>query len=84
MNTPPTLSSGCLHTLALRLAELAKRGHDGCDDKWYSCPKHEDGCSNPNAGTECNCGADAINSEVEDILRALSQNDKLSHKEGEK
>jgi len=63
-----------LHPLVLRLAELARRSHYYCVDSWYSCPKHPEGCANDSAGTECDCGADRINAEVDAILAQLSQN----------
>lgn len=58
--------------------ELAARvPHYGCEDAWYSCPKHEDGCANDNQGTECICGADDANKHraalVEKIDAALEQ-----------
>jgi hypothetical protein len=30
------------------------------EDRFYSCPKDEDGCLNDNAGGECDCGGDPI------------------------
>ena len=65
-----------LHRMVLRLAELARRGHYYCEDTWYSCPKHPEGCANDSAGTERDCGADKINAEVDAILALLSQNEK--------
>lgn len=52
-----------------RLAELAHREHYGCEDRFYSCPKHPDKCSDDHAGTGCNCGADKHNTEVDTIMR---------------
>jgi hypothetical protein len=46
------------------LATLARRPHYGCEDSWYSCPKHPEGCANGEAGEDCNCGADKHNAEV--------------------
>ena len=54
--------------LILRLATLARRYHTYCEDSWYSCPKHPDGCANDKAGPECDCGADEINAEIDEIL----------------
>ena len=65
-----------VHPLVLRLAELARRKHYYCEDSWYSCPKHPDGCANDGLGPDCNCGADQINAEVDAILSELPQNDK--------
>jgi hypothetical protein len=55
-------------TTIQRLAELAKRPHDTCEDRFYACPKSPDGCGNDQAGSECNCGADAHNAEVDRVL----------------
>lgn len=46
-----------------RLYALAKRDHYWCEDEFYSCPKHPDGSANPQAGDECDCGADEHNAE---------------------
>lgn len=55
-----------------RMRKLGLRPHNSCDDSWYSCPKHPEGCANDDAGTDCNCGADAHNAEVEAAAKALS------------
>ncbi len=54
-----------------KLKILALRNHYSCEDSWYSCPKDVDGCANDNAGTECNCGADSHNLEVEEVYQIL-------------
>ena len=64
-----------VHPLVLRLAELARRKHYYCEDSWYSCPKHPDGCANDGVGPDCNCGADRINAEGDVILSKLAPND---------
>jgi hypothetical protein len=51
------------------LASL-RRGHDTCEDSWYSCPKSPDGCANDGAGDDCNCGADAHNAIIDNALAA--------------
>ena len=56
----------------LALHPLALREHFECQDRYYSCPKSEDGCSNDDAGTDCDCGADDHNSKVNGICAALS------------
>ncbi len=54
-------------TLSRRVAELEqalnglRMQHYDCPDTWYACPKAPDGCSDPGAGDECNCGADRHN-----------------------
>ena len=42
----------------------ALRRHRYCEDGWYSCPKDEDGCLDPSAGSDCNCGADGANASI--------------------
>jgi hypothetical protein len=58
--------------LILRLANLAMRAHYSCEDPWYSCPKSPEGCFNDAAGHGCTCGADQINAEIKEILKALN------------
>lgn len=48
------------------------RSHYCCDeDSWYSCPKHPEGCGDDNAGSDCNCGADAWNENVKAFAGSL-------------
>ena len=47
-----------------------KRKHYYCEDGWYSCPKAEDGCYDEWAGTDCNCGADEFNAEIDSAINA--------------
>lgn len=75
IKTPHIESWSARHSMVLRLAELARRSHYYCEDSWHSCPKHPEGCANDGAGTECDCGADRINAEVDSILAQLSQNE---------
>lgn len=58
---------------ALEALESNKRKHYYCEDRWYSCPKHEDGCANDSDGNECNCGADEVNAEIDSAITALRQ-----------
>jgi hypothetical protein len=59
-------------TVAVRkLAELARQGHYFCEDPWYQCPAHPDGCANDSIGPGCNCGADEHNAEVDRVLSEL-------------
>ena len=46
---------------------IVKRQHYYCEDTWYSCPKHEEGCANDAEGKDCNCGADKWNALIEAI-----------------
>jgi hypothetical protein len=39
------------------LIPIINLSHRYCDDSWYSCPKHPEGCSNDDDGDDCNCGA---------------------------
>lgn len=58
----------------LRAALLkAKCGHYHCDDSWYSCPKAPEGCSDHEKGTDCDCGADKFNAEIDTILRETEE-----------
>lgn len=56
-----------------QLGHLAYRWHYECEDPWYSCPKSEDGCVNEHAGEDCNCGADAHNAKVKQVLDEVVQ-----------
>ena len=60
---------------ALRLALEAlgsnRRTHYYCEDTWYSCPKHEDGCANEYMEDECNCGADEANAGIDQAITAI-------------
>lgn len=47
--------------------ESNKQSHNYCDDTWYSCPKHQEGCANDGLGKECNCGADDHNVEIQKL-----------------
>ena len=57
--------------LALEVLESNRRTHYYCEDTWYSCPKHEDGCANDSEGDECNCGADEVNAEIDQAITAI-------------
>ena len=59
--------------LALEALENNKPTHRYCEDIWYSCPKHEDGCADEREGDECNCGADEINAEFDKAITALKE-----------
>ena len=59
--------------LALEAMKNNKPTHLYCEDIWYSCPKHEDGCANELEGDECNCGADEINAEFDKAITALEE-----------
>ena len=58
---------------ALEALKNNRRKHYGCEDTWYSCPKHEDGCYNEHAGSECNCGADEANVEIDAAIKVLQE-----------
>ena len=59
--------------MALEALDNNRRNHYYCEDTWYSCPKHEDGCANDSEGNECNCGADKANQEIDSAITALHQ-----------
>ena len=50
-----------------------RRSHYYCDDSWYSCPKHPEGCANDAQGDECNCGADAHNVVLDSVIANLRE-----------
>jgi hypothetical protein len=58
----------------LKEIESLKRQHRYCEDSWYSCPMHPDGCSNPREGNECKCGADKYNAKIDEIITELANN----------
>lgn len=57
-----------LPTDVLELLKASKQPHTYCEDPWYSCPKHEDGCADDRRGPECDCGADEWNAKVDAVL----------------
>jgi len=59
--------------LALEALENNRQTHHYCEDTWYSCPKHEDGCANESEGDECNCGADKANAEIDKAITAIKE-----------
>ena len=59
--------------LALEALENNKQTHYYCEDTWYSCPKHEEGCANDSVGDECNCGADEANAEIDKVITAIKE-----------
>jgi len=59
--------------LALEALESNRRTHHYCEDTWYSCPKHEDGCANDSEGDECNCGADKANAGIDKAITAIKE-----------
>jgi len=58
---------------ALEALENNRWTHYYCEDTWYSCPKHEEGCANDFGGDDCNCGADKVNAEIEAAIASLRQ-----------
>jgi len=59
--------------LALEALNNNRQTHYYCEDTWYSCPKHEQGCANDSERDECNCGADEANIEIDAATTALRQ-----------
>jgi len=58
----------------LRAALLkAKRSHYDCEDPWYQCPQHEEGCADDRRrGGPCDCGADEFNAWIDSVLSGAS------------
>ncbi|MBD3260668.1 MAG: hypothetical protein GF334_03160 [Candidatus Altiarchaeales archaeon] len=48
--------------------EKLRLEHFCCVDPFYSCPQAIGGCWNPDAGTECDCGADEHNRQLEQVI----------------
>ena len=59
--------------MALDALESNRRTHHYCEDTWYSCPKHEDGCANDSESDECNCGADKANAGIDKAITAIKE-----------
>ena len=59
--------------LALEALENNKQMHYYCENTWYSCPQHEEGCANDSVGDECNCGADKANAEIDKVITAIKE-----------
>jgi len=56
----------------------SKRSHYYCEDAWYSCPKHPEGCANEYTGKDCNCGADRWNAYVDGLLAEAAPRDETT------
>lgn len=57
-----------------RLKELAIKSHYECEDGFYACPKSESYYSvSDTPKTECDCGADEHNAEVEKVFEELDK-----------
>jgi hypothetical protein len=56
------------------LIDKAKRAHFSCEDRYYSCPKSVDGCSNEGyEEDECNCGADEHSASVDVLVDQINE-----------
>jgi hypothetical protein len=51
------------------------RQHYYCDDCWYTCPKHPEGCCDESKGNECNCGTDEYNKKINDFVDRIKKNE---------
>lgn len=49
-----------------------KRSHYYCEDGWYTCPMHPEGCFNEDEPKKCNCGADEFNAWVDSVLASTA------------
>ena len=65
------LSGVAIDPMVSELLEKFSRSHAYCDDCFYTCPKHPEGCCNKNEGDECNCGADRYNAALRDYAYRL-------------
>jgi hypothetical protein len=59
--------------MAIDTLQNAKRRHFYCEDTYYSCPKHEDGCADDRQPYKCNCGADELNAEIDISINACKE-----------
>lgn len=57
--------------MALDTFNKSKRSHYYCEDRFYSCPKHTEGCADALESDECNCGADTVNKSIDAAIEAL-------------
>lgn len=60
----------------LEALKKSRRKHYYCEDSWYSCPKSGEGCSNDEAGDNCNCGTDEWNNYVDKIIEAAEKEER--------
>lgn len=51
--------------------ESRRLSHYYCEDCWYTCPKHPEGCCNDKKPDICNCGADQWNAEIDATIKRL-------------
>ena len=65
------LSAVAVDPLVSELLETFTRKHAYCEDCWYTCPKHPEGCCNDAEGDECNCGADRNNAALLEFAKKL-------------
>ena len=75
---PTTYDRIDLLEMKLRIAVEALRGlHQGthyeCDDRWYSCPKSQEGCADDREPGQCTCGADFTNERIDAALKAIDE-----------
>lgn len=63
--------SESLLTDLLNLRSLAIQQHYYCEDCWYTCPEHEEGCCDDMKPKKCDCGANKHNEEVEALYKKI-------------
>lgn len=64
------------HTVLIDGLNRLRRQHLYVEDCWYSCPKSGEGCCDDGEPKDvCNCGADAHNALVDDLLTILGATD---------
>ena len=54
----------------LEVLEKSKREHYYCDDSWYSCPEHPEGCTDESQ-RRCNCGANDWNKYIDRSIQKI-------------
>lgn len=65
------LSTVVVDPLVSELLDTFARRHLYCEDCWYTCPKHPEGCCNDAEGNECTCGADKHNNALQKFAEKL-------------
>lgn len=56
----------------VRKLESLRRSHYVCEDCWYSCPASGECCRDyDETRTECDCGADEHNAQVDEAISLL-------------
>jgi hypothetical protein len=57
----------------IKFLETLRREHYWCEDSYYNCPKHIEGCADSSKPKECDCGAELHNANIEAMINHLKQ-----------